>query len=60
MNEQLKPWYAIAAADVISERSNTGQFDEERGGDYRSEAIGAGLASAIYSVHLGDKAGVSF
>ena len=37
----------VAAADVTSERSNAGMFDEERGGDYRSEGIGQGLASAI-------------
>jgi predicted AAA+ superfamily ATPase len=41
------PYQSVAAADVIGERSNAGIFDEERGGDYRTEAIGQGLASAI-------------
>ncbi|MGC8875293.1 MAG: ATP-binding protein, partial [Chloroflexia bacterium] len=40
-------YQSVAAADVIGERSNAGIFDEERGGDYRSEAIGQGLAAAI-------------
>jgi len=38
---------AVAAADVLGQRSNAGLFDEERGGDYRREKIGEGLASAI-------------
>jgi len=31
----------------VGEKSNAGVFDEERGGDYRREAIGKGLAAAI-------------
>ena len=40
-------YQSVAAADVIGDRSNAGLFDEERGGDYRRESIGQGLASAI-------------
>jgi hypothetical protein len=40
-------YQSVAAADITGERSNAGIFDEERGGDYRSEGIGQGLASAI-------------
>jgi hypothetical protein len=42
-----QPFQSVAAADVVGERSNAGLFDEERGGDHRSEAIGRGIASAI-------------
>jgi hypothetical protein len=38
---------SVAAADVIGEKSNAGIFDEERGGDYRNDAIGQGLAAAV-------------
>lgn len=40
-------YQSVAAADIIGEQSNAGAFDEERGGDYRREAIGQGLASAM-------------
>ena len=50
---------SVAAADVIGERSNSGVFDEERGGDYRSEAIGRGLASAILLGSFGGQGGRS-
>ena len=52
-------YQSVAAADVIGERSNAGQFDEERGGDYRSEVIGAGLASAILLGSFGGQGGRS-
>lgn len=50
---------SVAAADVFGERSNSGVFDEERGGDYRSEAIGRGLASAILLGSFGGQGGRS-
>ena len=50
---------SVAAADVIGEESNSGVFDEERGGDYRSEAIGRGLASAILLGSFGGQGGRS-
>lgn len=53
------PYQSVAAADVIGNRSNAGIFDEERGGDYRSEAIGQGLASAILLGSFGGKGGRS-
>jgi hypothetical protein len=37
-------YQSVAAADVIGDRSNAGIFDEERGGDYRSEAIAMDVA----------------
>lgn len=40
-------YQAVAAADVLGDKSNAGLFDEERGGDYSREKIGQGLASAI-------------
>jgi hypothetical protein len=40
-------YQSVAAADVLGDKSNAGVFDEERGGDYRREAIGRGIASAI-------------
>ena len=55
-------YQSVAAADVIGDRSNAGIFDEERGGDYRSEAIGQGLASAILLGSFGgqgDRSGFS-
>lgn len=52
-------YQSVAAADVIGERSNAGIFDEERGGDYRSEAIGQGLASAILLGSFGGQGGRS-
>ena len=42
-----QPYQSVAAADVLGDKSNAGVFDEERGGDYRSEFIGRGIASAI-------------
>ena len=48
-------YQSVAAADVIGEGSNAGSFDEERGGDYRTEAIGQGLASAILLGSFGGK-----
>lgn len=41
------PFQAVAAADVLGAKSNSAVLDEERGGDYRRERIGQGLASAI-------------
>lgn len=52
-------YQSVAAADIIGERSNAGLFDEERGGDYRSEAIGQGLASAILLGSFGGQGGRS-
>lgn len=52
-------YQSVAAADVIGERSNAGIFDEERGGDYRSEGIGQGLASAILLGSFGGQGGRS-
>lgn len=52
-------YQSVAAADVIGERSNAGIFDEERGSDYRSEAIGQGLASAILLGSFGGQGGRS-
>jgi len=40
-------YQSVAAADVLGEKSNAGVLDDERGGDYRREAIGRGIASAI-------------
>jgi hypothetical protein len=40
-------YQSVAAADIIGDKSNAGIFDEERGGEYRREAIGRGIASAI-------------
>jgi hypothetical protein len=39
--------------------SNAGVVDQERGGDYRSEAIGQGLASAILLGSFGGQGGRS-
>jgi hypothetical protein len=52
-------YQSVAAADVIGDRSNAGLFDEERGGDYRSESIGRGLASAILLGSFGGQGGRS-
>ncbi|GAB4247437.1 MAG: DUF499 domain-containing protein [Acidobacteriota bacterium] len=52
-------YQSVAAADVVGERSNAGLFDEERGGDYRSEAIGQGLAAAILLGSFGGQGGRS-
>jgi len=52
-------YQSVAAADVVGERSNAGIFDEERGGDYRSEAIGQGLAAAILLGSFGGQGGRS-
>lgn len=52
-------YQSVAAADILSERSNAGLFDEERGGDYRAEAIGQGLASAILLGSFGGQGGRS-
>ncbi|GAB4145926.1 MAG: DUF499 domain-containing protein [Planctomycetota bacterium] len=53
------PYQSVAAADVIGERSNAGIFDEERGGDYRSESIGKGLAAAMLLGSFGGQGGRS-
>lgn len=53
------PYQSVAAADILGERSNAGTFDEERGGDYRREAIGRGLASAILLGSFGGQGGRS-
>lgn len=52
-------YQSVAAADVMGERSNASAFDDERGGDYRSEAIGQGLASAILLGSFGGQGGRS-
>ena len=52
-------YQSVAAADIIGGRSNSGIFDDERGGDYRSEAIGEGLASAILLGSFGGQGGRS-
>ena len=52
-------YQSVAAADVIGERSNAALFDEERGGEYRTEAIGQGLASAILLGSFGGQGGRS-
>lgn len=52
-------YQSVAAADVTGERSNAGIFDEERGGDYRSEAIAQGMASAILLGSFGGQGGRS-
>jgi len=52
-------YQSVAAADVVGERSNAGVFDEERGGEYRSEAIGQGLAAAILLGSFGGQGGRS-
>jgi hypothetical protein len=52
-------YQSVAAADVVGERSNAGIFDGERKGDYRSEAIGQGLASAILLGSFGGQGGRS-
>jgi hypothetical protein len=49
-------YQSAAAADITGERSNAGTFDEERGADYRREAIGQGLASAILLGSFGGQA----
>ena len=53
------PYQSVAAADVIGDKSNSRLFDEERGGDYRSEAIGQGLAAAILLGSFGGQGGRS-
>ena len=52
-------YQSVAAADVLGEKSNAGAFDEERGGDYRREAIGQGLAAAILLGSFGGQGGRS-
>jgi len=52
-------YQSVAAADVIGDKSNAGTFDEERGGDYRREGIGRGLASAIVLGSFGGQGGRS-
>ena len=39
-------YQSVAAADVLGQHANAPVFDEERGGDYRQEKIGQGLAAA--------------
>lgn len=53
------PYQSVAAADVIGDKSNSRLFDEERGGDYRSESIGQGLAAAILLGSFGGQGGRS-
>lgn len=52
-------YQAVAAADIVSERSNAGILDEERGEDYRRESIGRGLAAAILLGSFGGQGGRS-
>jgi len=40
-------YQSVIAADVEGDKSNAAVFDDERGGDYRQEGIGQGLAAAI-------------
>lgn len=40
-------YQSVVAADILGEKSNARILDEERGGDYRRERIGEGLAAAI-------------
>ncbi len=47
------------ATDVLGEKSNAGAFDEERGENYRPEAIGQGLAAAILLSSFGGQGGRS-
>ena len=53
------PYQSVAAADVIGDKSNSRLLDEERGGDYRNEAIGQGLAAAILLGSFGGQGGRS-
>jgi hypothetical protein len=52
-------YQAVAAADILGEKSNAGAFDEERGSDYLRENIGKGLASAILLGSFGAQGGRS-
>jgi len=52
-------YQSVAAGDILGEKSNAYRFDEERGGDYRREAIGRGLASAILLGSFGGQGGKS-
>jgi len=52
-------YQSVVAADVLGEKSNAGALDEERGGDYRREAIGQGLAAAILLGSFGGQGGRS-
>lgn len=47
---------SVVAADVVGERANAVQLDEERGGDYRRERIAQGLAAAILLGSFGGQA----
>ncbi len=50
-------YQSAAATDVIDDRAIAGIVDEEFGGDYRSEAVGQGLASAILLGSFGGQGG---
>lgn len=50
-------YQSVAAADIVGARSNAGIFDEERGGDYRSQGIGQGLAAATLLGSFGGQGG---
>lgn len=52
-------YQSVAAADVIGVHSNAGLFDEERGGDYRTEGISGGLAAAVMLGSFGGQGGRS-
>jgi len=55
-------YQSVAAADIIGKHSHAGLFDDERGDDYRHEAIGEGLASTILLGSFGgqgDRSGFS-
>ncbi|HWQ37103.1 MAG TPA: DUF499 domain-containing protein [Burkholderiales bacterium] len=52
-------YQSVAAADIVGERSNAGTLDDERGGDYRTESIGKGLAAAILLGSFGGQGGKS-
>jgi hypothetical protein len=47
---------AVAAADLLGDNSNAASLDDERGGDYRREKIGQGLASAMLLGSFGGQA----
>ncbi|MDE2644924.1 MAG: DUF499 domain-containing protein [Bacteroidota bacterium] len=52
-------YQSVTAADITGEQSNAVIFDEERGGEYRNEAIGEGVASAILLGSFGGQGGRS-
>jgi hypothetical protein len=47
---------SVVVADLVGTEANTPSFDEERGGEYRRERIGSGLAAAILLGSFGGQA----